>query len=102
VKFGVGVEVGHSAEVPVELPIAFSATLWIGLRLGGVTMSGSEPRTVCHWPPPNLYSAARQGPTSRLWARHPRSGRRSRGQLAVGPTGGDQFQHSPLDLILYF
>jgi hypothetical protein len=33
------------------------------------------------------------GPTSRLWAGHPRSGRRSRAQLAVGPAGGDQFQH---------
>jgi hypothetical protein len=58
VKSDVGVEVGRSAEAPVVLPIAFSATLWIRLGLGGDTMSGGEPRTVCHGPLPPLYSAA--------------------------------------------
>jgi hypothetical protein len=58
VKSDVGVEVGRSAEAQVELPIAFSATLLIGLGLGGVNVSGGEPRTVCHWPPPPLYSDA--------------------------------------------
>jgi hypothetical protein len=57
VKSDVGVKVGHSVEAPVELPIAFNATLWIGLGLGGVTVSGGEPRTMCHLPPPPLYSA---------------------------------------------
>jgi hypothetical protein len=48
VKSDVGVEVGCSVEALVELPIAFSATLWIRLGLGGVTVRGGEPRTVCH------------------------------------------------------
>jgi hypothetical protein len=39
VKSGVGVEVGRSAEALVELPIAFSATLRIGLGLGGDTVA---------------------------------------------------------------
>jgi hypothetical protein len=70
VKSGVGVKVGRSAEAPVELPIAFSATLWIGLGLGEIIVSGGKPHVVCQWPLPSLYNAARLGPTSRLWAGH--------------------------------
>jgi hypothetical protein len=79
-------KVGRSAEAPVELPIAFSATLWIGLGLGGVTVSGGKPRTVCHRPLPLLYSAARQGPSAVYGLGTP-----IRVQVK-GLVGGDQFQ----------
>ena len=58
----------------------FSASLWIGLGLGVGNSGGDEPRTLCPWSPPPLYSTARQGPTSLAWAGRPRSGRGSRAQ----------------------
>jgi len=42
--------------------------------------------------PPPLYMALRDGgPPAVYWAGRPRSGRESRAQFAVGPTGGDQY-----------
>jgi hypothetical protein len=77
---------------PVGHPAAGSATLGIELGLGQWGGgSDSQPRTLCPGPPPPIYGAVQRGPTSHLWAGHPRSGRRSRAQLAVGPAGGDQF-----------
>ena len=46
--------------------------------------------------------AARRGPTSLPRAGRPPSGRESKAQLAVGPTGGDQSNILPLDLTLSF
>ena len=75
----------------------FSASLWIGLGLEVGNSGGDEPRTLCPWSPPPLYSTARQGPTSLAWAGRPRSGRGSRAQWAVGPIGGEiNLTFSPL------
>ena len=70
--------------------------LWWGQKDG-------EPLGECPWPPPLPFMcAARRGPTSLPRAGRPRSGRESKAQLAVGPTGGDQSNILPLDLISYF
>ena len=42
--------------------------------------------------PPHVYMALHDGgPPAVYWAGRPRSGRESRAQFAVGPTGGDQY-----------
>jgi hypothetical protein len=71
---GVGVEVAGGASR------RFSAALSIGLGLGVGNSGVGEPRTLCPWSLPPLYSTARQGPTSLAWAGRPRSGRGSRAQ----------------------
>ena len=42
------------------------------------------------------------GPPASYWAGRSRSEPESKAQLAVGPTGGDQPNILPLDLIFYF
>jgi hypothetical protein len=74
-----------------RLPLDRTRVRTVGISGGG------EPRTLCPWSPPPLYSTARQGPTSLAWAGRPRSGRGSRAQWAVGPIGGEiNLTFSPL------
>jgi hypothetical protein len=90
-----GVEV--AGEVAGGASHHFSASLSIGLGLGVGNSGGDEPRDLCPWSPPPLYSTARQGPTSLAWAGRPRSGHGSRVQWAVGPIGEEiNLTFSPL------
>ena len=62
------------------------------LRWGIV--AADEPRVLSSQSPPHLYRL-RDGGASLVLGWAPDQGARSRDQLSVGATGGDQFQHSP-------
>ena len=79
------------------------STSFRSARVSLVGQKDGEPLGECPWPPPLPFMcAARRGPTSLPRAGRPRSGRESKDQLAVGPTGGDQSNILPLDLTLSF
>ena len=59
-----------------------------------------QPRVVCPDPTFLVIALRDGGPSARRTAGCPRSGRGSRAQLAVEPTGGDQSNILPLDLTL--
>jgi len=67
-----------------------SLSIGLGFEVGNRGYS-SEPRVHSYQSPPPLYRAARQGPTSLILGWAPDQGTWSRDELAIGPTGGDQF-----------
>ena len=69
----------------------FSASLSIGLGMRWGTIAAVNLVSSAAVPTSSIYGTVRRGPPAIYWAGSPRSGRESRAQFTVGPTGGDQY-----------